>query len=411
MISTYNNYPNLNKTLEEIEVYSSKEISLRAKNTNEVVNLSFGEPQFGPPEYLLQNIEKEDLTIDNFLNAVKRYENAKGCSELRKAIALWYKRKYKLDIDSETEIMVTHGGVEAIALSILCTTEINDIISVTDPAYMLYSRALKALGRKASFFVRTPGTYEYKDAFVRLAFQDVLQQSKAIIINSPENPSGYVVDQSEWILIGKYATKKNLWIIHDEVYDTMDFGRKHIPCFSIDELRERSILINSCSKKFGIPGLRIGWMIANKKVIDLASKIHDYLYLGINILHERIATRLLSDDGIDIWLSDISLQLQGRVNKALLQLREEEGFNWLRTPLGGMFLFPNIKGLYDMMPKYYKKTDLSISNAVTDYLFKEKRIAVVPGSVYGIQSSDYIRLVLCTPNQDFELAINRLKNN
>ena len=408
-MSSYN-CPILNKSLEDIEIYSSKKISLQAKNIPEVVNLSFGEPQFGPPVYLLQHIEKEDLTIDSFLNAVKRYEQARGCIELRKAIAIWYKRKYQIDINPETEVMITHGGIEAIVLAILCTSEIGDKILITDPTYMLYQRTLKALGRKVGLFVRKPGIYEYKDMLAILDPWDVAEQPKAFIINSPENPSGYVVDQSEWKLIGKYATEKNLWIIHDEVYDTMDFGRKHIPCFAIDELRERSILINSCSKKFGIPGLRIGWMIANKKVIDLASKLHDYLYLGVNIQYEKIATRLLNDNKIDSWLSNISSDLGDKVNKALIQLGEKEGFTWSRTPLGAMFLFPNVKGLYNKMPAHYKKPNQYVGSAVAEYLLKEKKVAVVPGSVYGLQSAEHIRLVLCTSNQDFELAINRLKS-
>ena len=101
-MSSYN-CPILNKSLEDIEIYSSKKISLQAKNIPEVVNLSFGEPQFGPPVYLLQHIEKEDLTIDSFLNAVKSYEQARGCIELRKAIGELFRQSYKTLMEKSYE--------------------------------------------------------------------------------------------------------------------------------------------------------------------------------------------------------------------------------------------------------------------------------------------------------------------
>jgi aspartate/methionine/tyrosine aminotransferase len=401
----------LNNTLLDLDVYTSKAISLQAKNDPEIVNLSFGEPEFGPPNYLEEDILINDLSIASFLDSVKRYESSRGSLELRKAISLWYKRRYGWSINPETEIMITHGGVEAITLAILCTTEVGDIVSITDPSYMLYKRSILALGREHNYLARPIGEYEYKNIFNESSdTQYQLGKSKAIIINSPENPSGYVLDKKEWELIGDYSNKMGLWVIHDEVYDTMAFERQHIPCGMISSLSENFILINSFSKKFGIPGLRIGWIVSNKEIIDLASKIHDYLYLGVNILCEKIATRLISDLRNDKWLSDISKNLQQRMSRSLLTLCEEKGFTWTRKPFGGMFLFPNVSSLYKKIPQVYKLEGITIGNAVSEYLLKEKKVAVVPGSVYGIQGNEHVRLVLCTEENKFNLAIDRLSS-
>jgi aminotransferase len=279
----------LNKTLLNLDVYASKAISLQAKNNPDIVNLSFGEPVFGPPDYSLNDIATQDLNLESFLNSAKRYEESRGSFELRQVIANWYKRRYDLDVDPETEIMITHGGVEAITLAILSTSEIGDVIAITDPSYMLYQRTIMALGRQPGSIQRPRGGYEYQAMFdLSNSEGSPLTKAKALIINSPENPSGYVVDQSEWDLIRDYAHKKGLWVIHDEVYDTMAYKRKHGHIRMGSTLSDRTILINSFSKKFGIPGLRIGWMVAHKKVIELASKVHDYLYLGVNIQYEKI---------------------------------------------------------------------------------------------------------------------------
>lgn len=401
----------LNPTLLDLEIYASKAISLEAKKNPDIVGLSFGEPEFGPPDYALVDIAGKDLTIESFLSSVKRYEDPRGSIELRIAISNWYMNRYGIEINPETEIMVTHGGVEAITLSILCTTEVGDSITVTDPSYMLYERAITTLGRSCHPVKRTPGEFEYKTIFED---QEILKsdfnKSKAMIINSPENPSGYVVDQSEWDLIADYSNENGLWVIHDEVYDTMALERKHIPFRAAETLPKNHIIINSFSKKFGIPGLRIGWMVANPQVIELSSKIHDYLYLGVNIQYEQIATRLITDDRNEEWLLANAQKIQKRANRAMNVLGEEQGFTWPRKPLGAMFLFPNVRKLYEKMPASYKEAGVTCGDAVAKFLLKEKKVAVVPGSVYGLASSEHIRLVLCTTDKEFDLALERLSS-
>ena len=400
----------LNKNLLDLDIYTSKAISLEAQKDKEIVNLSFGEPEFGPPDFFKKDFLEHELSVASFLDSVKRYENPRGSLELRKSICLWYKRRYGLEIDPETEIMITHGGVEAITLAILCTTEIGDTITVTNPSYMLYKRTITALGRESSTVNRFQGDHEYEDIFFDKDTGFKLNKSKAIIINSPENPSGYVVDKQEWELIGDYSNRKGFWVIHDEVYDTMAFKRQHIPCRMIPSLSEQSILINSFSKKFGMPGLRIGWMIAHKKLIDLAAKTHDYLYLGVNILNEKIGMRLIADLRSDAWLSEISNKLESRADKAIARLNSDTGFTWARKPFGAMFLFPNVRKLYDQISHSYKLKNRPIGDVVAEYLLKERKVAVVPGSVYGTEGNEHVRLVLCTNESEFDIAIERLSS-
>lgn len=395
----------LNAVLTGMDIYASKAISLKAKADPSIANLGFGEPFFGPPEHLLKAIEQQDLSLSAFMNASKRYEDPRGSLALRQAIAAWYRDRYGLHFDPEREIMVTHGGVEAITLALLVTTSAQDKVAISDPSYMLYARTLKTLERTPLRIARPAGNHEYVEM---LAQDGVLEEVKAMIVNSPENPTGYIASPEDWAVIGEHAARSGCWIIHDEVYDAMHFERPHQPARAIASLEKNSIIINSFSKKFGLPGLRIGWMIAPPQVIEQAAKAHDYLYLGVNIQYEGIAHRLLSDGGKFAWLEEMSSTLAQRCHTALSTLTEDRGYRWPRKPLGAMFLFPEVSGVYQQMPEKYRQPGQHIGNAVASYLLEERGVAVVPGSVYGPQGNNHIRLVLCTPDDVFKLAMKRM---
>lgn len=397
----------LNQTLQQLDIYASKAIALEAKRNPDIANLSFGEPEFGPPQHMLDTIVQDGLSLDKFLHSVKRYEDPKGSLSLRQAISEWYASRYNLKVDPENEIIVTHGGVEAIALAILCVAEQDESIAVTDPSYMLYRRAIQTLGRKPVSLTRPLAQHEYDACFTQDNHELLNQPYKAIIINSPENPSGYVLSDLDWKVVEQEVQKSESWVIHDEVYDTMSFNREHKPVRSFSNLKERSILINSCSKKFGMPGLRIGWMVADKHVINLASKIHDYLYLGVNIQYEAIAELLLKDERTSIWLSDVCSNIAQRALAAQKQLTAEAGFLWPRKPYGAMFVFPEISNLYEALSRSNSPVNDSISVAVSKYLLHEVGVAAVPGNVYGPSSDKFIRLVLCSQQAVFDTAMQK----
>ncbi|WP_296352922.1 pyridoxal phosphate-dependent aminotransferase [Ramlibacter sp.] len=401
----------LNTTLQAMDIYASKAISARAKRDPSIVGLSFGEPEFGPPEHLKQAIASEDLSLDAFLDSCKRYEDARGSLALRRAIAAWYRERHGLVVDPDTEIMVTHGGVEAITLAILCTTEPGEAVAVSDPTYMLYERTVRAVAREAVPLARPPGDSEYAEALARLgpAEHAALDRCRTLIVNSPENPSGYVASPQDWSALAGLCERHGLWLIHDEVYDSMDFGRRHVPARAVPALADRSIMINSFSKKFGMPGMRIGWMVAKPELISLAAKLHDYMYLGVNIQYERIALRLLSDaTQSPAWLDTQRGMLQQRAHEALERLDARAGYAWPRRPLGAMFLFPDVSALATKLPDIWRTKYATAGEAVANWLLEEVKVAVVPGVVYGKQSANHVRMVLCPPAEPYQLAIQRL---
>ncbi|EKF9639008.1 pyridoxal phosphate-dependent aminotransferase [Vibrio cholerae] len=398
----------LNKTLESMALYTSKAIAQQAARMPDVINLSFGEPEFGPPAFLQELIEREGLSWQAFMHSVKGYEQPKGSPELRQAVADWYQQRYGLRVDPEREVMITHGGVEAISLAIQCTTQENQSVIVSQPSYMLYERAVSALNRQPVALSRPTGEAEYDAALNAVGEESQLHQAGAMIVNSPENPSGYMLNARDWDTVAAYTHQHGIWLIHDEVYDTMAWSERHRPALSHPVLQNNTIMINSFSKKFGLPGLRIGWMVAKEPVINMAAKLHDYFYLGVNKQYEQIATLILREPRMGAWLEETGAMLQRRMEQAIGRLTRELGYQWPRQPRGAMFLFPEVSGLYDSMPMKWRDESLTIGECVAAYLLHEKRVAVVPGHVYGKNSASHIRMVLCTPEEEFNLALDRL---
>lgn len=151
----------------------------------------------------MADIAREYLSVETCLTSAKHYGSSTGDPALRQAIADWYQRRYGLQIDPEKEILITHGGVEAVALAILCCTQPGEAVTITEPSYMLYERALLALGRRTCRLQR--------DFFASDEAQKPMP-APALIINSPEKPSGYMFDDAEWERLLGLAREQGSWI-------------------------------------------------------------------------------------------------------------------------------------------------------------------------------------------------------
>lgn len=401
------NTPPLSEDLMQLDGYATKATAAKARGIPGAINLAFGEPDFGPPPGTRQRIEGKDLTWDAFLQSSKSYEKSRGMLELRVGIADYYRRRYGLQVDPEREILITHGGVEAISLAALVTSSPGEDILITDPTYMLYQRAIRTLGRNPVCLPRQIADHEYA-ALDKL--ESAANAARALVVNSPENPSGYVASNSDFNALAAASEKNDMWVIHDEVYDSMAFARPHIPARCVPGLENRSILINSFSKKYGVPGLRIGWLCAPPAVIDLAAKLHDYLYLGVNSLSERFALRMISDVSADPWMDGVAGMLNDRAQKLASMLTREKGFSWPRMPQGGMFAFPNVSGLvHKVPPETNDATKSKAGELAADYLLDQKKIVTIPGHVYGPGSAENIRLILCSSDEVFDQGLEALK--
>jgi len=390
----------INPAIESLISYTSKSTARAAEQDPEIVNLSIGEPDFGPPPFAVERLA-EVLDPRRFVADLKRYEASRGAPELRTAIAQYYARHHGLAIDPDTEILVSHGGVGALTIAMLAGSAEGDEIAIPEPSYMLYERQVRSLGR-IPLRVPRDANDGFRYDLARIA-SAVGPRTRMLVINSPENPTGYVCTDEELRGLVELCRERRMWLVHDEVYDQHTFGRRHRPARSYANADDPVLAVNSFSKKFGVPGLRIGWLVAPPRFAAAASKVHDYCYLAVSRTAEAFGALMLGDPASDAWFEEIRRTLDARFDLMVAGLGNVEGVEVTRLD-GGLFVFPRVR-------KLAARLGLGGDDAgaaVAKWLLDELKIASVPGGVYGDTCRDYVRFVVCVEPERLRTAVERL---
>ncbi|HLJ40610.1 MAG TPA: aminotransferase class I/II-fold pyridoxal phosphate-dependent enzyme [Candidatus Acidoferrales bacterium] len=352
------------------------------------VNLSQGFPDFGAPEEI-KAAARDAITRD-----INQYAITWGAKSLRNAIAEKFQRTQGLTIDPEREITVCCGSTEAMMAAMMAIINPGDEVVVFEPFYENYGPDAILSGASPRFVrLRAPDWSFDADELAR-AFSN---KTKAIILNTPNNPTGKVFSRAEMETIRDLCVRHNAFLITDEIYEHMLYdGATHISAATIDGLRERSITINALSKTYSVTGWRVGWAIAPPEVTSAIRKVHDFLTVGAAApLQEAGAVALRFPDSYYEQLASDYLQRRNR----LLGILSEGGFKCF-TPRGA----------------YYIMTDISAFGFANDvdfarYLVKEIGVAAVPGSSFYHDPADgaqQLRFTFCKKESTFAEAAHRL---
>lgn len=329
------------------------------------VNLAQGFPDFSAPE-LIKNAAHNAIDAD-----LNQYSITWGAKPLRDAIAAKYLRTYGLEIDPEREITVVCGATEGMIASLLGIVNPGDEVIIFEPFYENYAPDIELCGgTQRTVSLRAPDWSFDRDE-LRRAFSP---RTKAIVINSPNNPSGKVFTREELELIGELCEEYDTLIITDEIYEHITYnGTKHIPALSLPRLRERSVLINSMSKTFSVTGWRIGWVIAPPELTNSIRKVHDFLTVGAAAPLQHASAIALSTG--EEYYQHLSEDYDQRRAK-LVGVLESAGFRCF-SPSGA----------------YYVMTDISAfgfrdDRAFAMHLLENIGVIGVPGSSFYSNRAD-----------------------
>ncbi len=354
----------------------------------QAVNLAQGFPDFGAPAEIK---EAARIAIDADFN---QYSITWGAKVLRDAIAAKYLRTYALQLDPETEITVVCGATEGMVASLLATVDTGDEVIVFEPYYENYDPDIKLCGAVRKTVRLHAPDWRFDEAELRGAFSP---RTKAIIINTPNNPTGKVFTREELEFIGKLCVEFNALAITDEIYEHITYdGRTHVPMITIPGLRDRCILINSMSKTFSVTGWRVGWVIASPALTDSIRKVHDFLTVAAASPLQHASAMALSLP--DTYFAGLSTEYAERKER-LLPLLEEAGFRCF-VPGGA----------------YYVMTDISAFGFQDDMVFArhmldEVGVAGVPGSSFYSNPADgaqRMRFCFCKKLETLDAAGERL---
>ncbi|MFZ0214079.1 MAG: aminotransferase class I/II-fold pyridoxal phosphate-dependent enzyme [Candidatus Acidiferrales bacterium] len=352
------------------------------------VNLSQGFPDFGAPE------EIKAAARDAIARDVNQYAITWGAKSLRNAIAEKFERQYGIAIDPEREITVCCGSTEAMMAAMMAIINPGDEVVVFEPFYENYGPDAILSGAKPRFVRLRAPEWTFDSNELSRAFSS---KTKAIILNTPNNPTGKVFTRQEFETIRDLCARHDAFLITDEIYEHMLYdGAKHIAGATIEGMRERTITINALSKTYSVTGWRVGWAIAPPAVSSAIRKVHDFLTVGAAApLQEAGAVALRMPDSYYAQLASDYLVRRDR----LLGILGDAGFKCFK-PRGA----------------YYIMTDISNFGFANDvefarYLVKEIGVAAVPGSSFYHNAADgaqQLRFTFCKKEATLAEAAKRL---
>src|ERR1700722_2744397 len=384
------------------QVHQSPKLSVKASQFTEsviremtrlamkhkAVNLGQGFPDFGAPEEI-KKAAQEAIAAD-----INQYAITWGAKPFRDAIADRFEKTNGVRIDPEREITVCCGSTEAMMATMMAIINPGDEVVVFEPYYENYGPDAILSGATPRFVKMRAPDWSFDPKELAAAFGP---KTKAIIVNTPNNPTGKVFERAELELIREQCQKWNAFAITDEIYEHMLYdGAKHISLATLDGMRERTITINALSKTYSVTGWRVGWAIAPPEVSSAIRKVHDFLTVGAAApLQAAGAAALESPPSYYENLAKDYLVRRDR----LLGILTGAGFQCFK-PHGA----------------YYIMTDISAFGfpddvAFAKYLVKDIGVAAVPGTSFYRNPADgrtHLRFTFCKTEKTFQAAAERL---
>ncbi|MBO5383570.1 MAG: aminotransferase class I/II-fold pyridoxal phosphate-dependent enzyme [Ruminococcus sp.] len=363
-----------------------------AGTMDDVISLGVGEPDFSTPWVIrkaaIQTLERRQII----------YGPNKGIEPLRKAISDDLKKKTGVDYDSESEVIVTVGGSEAIDIALRGLINDGDEVLVTEPCFVCYTPLIELAGGVA---VSVPTKLENNFKLTVNDLKDkITPRTKLLILPFPNNPTGAVMTKEDLEPIADLLRDTDIMILTDEIYSELTYGREHFSIIQLDGMRERTIYVNGFSKAYAMTGWRLGYVTAPEPIISQISKIHQYGIMCSPYISQNAAILALTscDEEVKKMRDEYNTRrkfLVSEFNRLGL-----ECFN----PEGAFYVFPCIKS-----------TGLS-SEEFCEKLLYEEKVAVVPGNAFGDSGEGFIRISyaysfkhLMEAVQRIEKFVNKLK--
>ena len=351
-----------------------------------VISLAIGEPDFDTPEHI-RAAAKEALD-----RGETHYGLNLGEEDLRRAIADRMSAASGLEVDPETEVIVTIGGVEALYLAMQAILDPGDEVLIPDPGFMVYrSQTLLCDARPVGYPLRFENRFYPDPGEVESL---VTPRTRILVVNSPGNPTGQLFTREIMEGLAAVAERHDLLVISDEVYDTIVYdGRRPISFASLPGMRERTITINSFSKAYAMTGWRLGYAVAHPSLIQAMMKIHQIVAAcAPTMLQSGAILALRSQQG---FIAEMVREYQQRRDLITDLLNQVPGFR-CHKPEGAFYAFPDISG-----------TGMS-SMELCEFLLRTARVGCVPGNTFGPMGEGFVRISYATARDKLEEAGRRM---
>lgn len=357
----------------------------KAKNYENVINLGIGEPDLDTPQPII------DAAYEAMLTGHTHYTANAGELAVREQVAE-YLAEFGVKADPKTEIILTIGGMGAVAQSLLCTVEKGDGVLIQDPQWLNYrSQVHFAQGQP----IPVPAYQTHGFALQAEEIEKyITPQTKILMLNSPNNPTGAVMSREELERVAEVAIRNDLLVISDEVYCEMLYdGQKHNSIAAIPGMKERTIVINSFSKSYSMTGWRIGFAAGPAHIIAKLTVLQENLVACAPAFAQWAARYALESK---CMLREMREIYQHRRDLIVEGLNAIPGIH-CEKPKGAFYVFPNISS--------FGKT----SQEVAEMLLAQAHVVTIPGSAFGENGEGFLRMSYANAEENIREALRRIR--
>jgi alanine-synthesizing transaminase len=353
----------------------TNELKMKARRAGEdVIDLSMGNPDGPTPKHIVEKLVEASQRIDTH-----GYSVSKGIPRLRKAICDWYKRRYAVELDADSEAIVTIGSKEGLAHLMLACLERGDTVLVPNPSYPIHIYGAIIAGADIRSVRMTPGV----DFFAELerAIRELTPKPKMLILGFPSNPTAQCVDLSFFEKIIALARQHNILVVHDLAYADIVYDDYKAPSImQVPGAREVAVEFFTMSKSYNMAGWRIGFMVGNPELVHALARIKSYHDYG-SFTPIQVAS-IVALDGPQECVEEIRKTYQKRRNVMVKALHD---IGWMvEMPKASMYIWAKIPEAYAALG----------SIEFTKRLLEGARIAVAPGVGFGDYGDDHVRIAL-----------------
>lgn len=359
----------------------------------DILSFAQGEPDFDTPEIIRKAGKR---AIDN---GDTRYTDVPGIYELRTAVAEKFRRENGLDYSPE-EVIVSSGGKQALYVLFRSILDPGDEVLLAVPCYVSYAEQIKLAGGAPVFFETRPEeNFRAKAVDIERA---LTPRTKALVLNSPNNPTGAVISPEELEKIAALAVEKDLLVVADEVYEHLVYdGARHVSLADLNpEIKSRTVTVNSASKTYAMTGWRVGYAAGPEEIIAAMIEIQGHASGNVAAMCQRAALNALESD--PALVSEMAGAYARRRDLMVQRVNSLDGLS-CREPDGAFYVFASTSGLTG---RNWEKGILQNDLDVAEFFLEKAHVAVVPGTAF--EYPDYVRFVFAKSEDEINQGFDRI---
>ncbi len=368
---------------------------LRSLGIN-VISFGVGEPDFDTPETI------KSAAIKAINNGFTKYTPASGTEDLKRAVCQYYQKYYNVNL-TPPQIVVSNGAKHSLFNIALAIFNNRDEVIIPAPYWVSYPEQLCLVGAKP-IFVKTSLMDGFKVKVEQLQ-QCLTKKTKAIILNTPSNPTGMIYNKDELLKILDFAKTHKLFLIVDEIYDRLVYEKEFVSILNLiqnDQLAKDSVIVvNGVSKSFAMTGWRIGYTISNEAIAKAMADIQSQTTSNPSSISQKAAEAALLGDDEDV--KKMVEVFKQRRDLIVSMLRNIEGVN-LKSPDGSFYVFPDFSHYIN---KKFNGIRIQSTLKLCEYLLNEAKVGIVPGEAFG--APGFVRFSFATSKENINAGLESVK--